>query len=342
MSPNAEFAGEDRLVLSLDGKPHCSFARMLRTDVANAYPQHERAALSGWRGDLALPDGYEKGSRVDVAIASHLGAGRRAQLFSDSFEIAEKPLAPRFRPRAYELSEVLDDPGSGPPAFSILGTPHFHPDGVVPIVRLSEPGPTHPYGPSARNLIAETSGLVLDFGAGIKPDDELHERVVNLDAVHFRHVDVVSTHPRLPFRDEVFDGVVSQAVFEHLPDPFSAAREIRRVLRPGGRALIETAFMQPYHGDPDHYFNMTRDGLRSLMDGFQIEESGIQPYQAPSFGLTMQLEAALPVMAGGPWRERLSDLLEALRADGAALDAALGPAGNEILAAGWYVLARKR
>ncbi|MGE3512655.1 MAG: class I SAM-dependent methyltransferase [Vicinamibacterales bacterium] len=45
---------------------------------------------------------------------------------------------------------------------------------------------------------------------------------------------------RLPFADGTFDIVMSFDVFEHIPDTDAHLREVRRVLRPGGRYLIQT------------------------------------------------------------------------------------------------------
>jgi SAM-dependent methyltransferase len=45
---------------------------------------------------------------------------------------------------------------------------------------------------------------------------------------------------RLPFRNEAFDTVLAPHMLYHVPDRATAAREIRRVLRPGGVAVLVT------------------------------------------------------------------------------------------------------
>ena len=42
----------------------------------------------------------------------------------------------------------------------------------------------------------------------------------------------------LPFRDAAFSGLVCSNAFHHYPDPLGSLREMRRVLAPGGRAVL--------------------------------------------------------------------------------------------------------
>ncbi len=50
----------------------------------------------------------------------------------------------------------------------------------------------------------------------------------------FRH----ALLPRLPFEDGVFDAAVANFVINHVGDPVAAVRELRRVVRAGGRVAV--------------------------------------------------------------------------------------------------------
>jgi SAM-dependent methyltransferase len=108
-------------------------------------------------------------------------------------------------------------------------------------------------------------GYTLDAGAGSK--SQIFPNVVNLEIVDYESTDVLGVGQRLPFRDACFDAVLSIAVLEHVDDPFQCASELVRVLKPGGILFSAVPFLQPEHGYPEHYFNMTRSGLRRLFEG---------------------------------------------------------------------------
>ncbi|HEX3450908.1 MAG TPA: methyltransferase domain-containing protein, partial [Isosphaeraceae bacterium] len=70
--------------------------------------------------------------------------------------------------------------------------------------------------------------------------------------------------------DDAFDAVISVPVLEQVRDPFTAAKEITRVLKPGGKLFCCVRFLQPFHGYPNHYYNMTHVGLASLFGGLKV------------------------------------------------------------------------
>lgn len=104
--------------------------------------------------------------------------------------------------------------------------------------------------------------LVLDCGAGDRRFKD--SRYIGFEYLPFELPDVFGDGHALPFADEVFDVVFSQAVMEHMRDPYAAAREIARVLKPGGLVYVESAFMQPLHAVPYHFFNTTPWGIEVI------------------------------------------------------------------------------
>lgn len=122
---------------------------------------------------------------------------------------------------------------------------------------------SNPYDPSILEFIDANPGRwILDAGSGLR--STYYENVVNLDIVAYDTTDVLAVGEVLPFRADVFDLVVSVAVLEHVRDPFRCAAELYRVLKPGGELFVAVPFLQPFHGYPDHYYNMTSSGVRNL------------------------------------------------------------------------------
>lgn len=117
--------------------------------------------------------------------------------------------------------------------------------------------------------LKELDGYSLNIGAGATQTKIA--RCVELEYAIFKHTDVVGDAHCLPFKDACFDAVVAFNVFEHLHDPIQAAQEIFRVLKPGGKVLMQTAFLQPLHEEPIHFYNATKYGVMKWFSDFDIE-----------------------------------------------------------------------
>ena len=173
---------------------------------------------------------------------------------------------------------------------------------------------SHEYDGLALRLIEEfKAGIILDCGAGLRPT--YHPNVVNFEIADYDTTDVLGVGEALPFRDNSFDAVISIAVLEHVRDPGACAAEIARVLKPGGKLVCCVPFLQPLHGFPHHYFNMTHQGLRTLFEGkLQIEEQFVSDSGLPIWSLSWMLRAWAEGLSGSAREQFLStpvrDLME--------------------------------
>jgi len=151
---------------------------------------------------------------------------------------------------------------------------------------MTEAVSSHAYGPETRAFL-ESLGperWVLDAGAGLRRWPT--KNVINMEIYDYPSTDVLAIGQELPFADNTFDGVLSLAVLEHVDDPFLCARELLRVLKPGGKAMIVIPFLQAEHGYPSHFFNATRFGVRKLFEtGATLERQFLDFANQPIFTL---------------------------------------------------------
>jgi len=75
--------------------------------------------------------------------------------------------------------------------------------------------------------------------------------------------------------DAGFDLAILDQTLEHVADPERALREVRRVLRPGGVAIISTPFLVPLHPTADYgdYTRWTPQGMKAMLErnGFDAD-----------------------------------------------------------------------
>ena len=116
-----------------------------------------------------------------------------------------------------------------------------------------------------RRELRGVGGTVLDLGAGLRPfAGLLPGKTLALDYRPRPDVDLLGDAHHLPFGDETVDAIVCTEVFEHLLDPPAAAREMIRILKPGGKLVLTTRFCFPLHDRPGDHWRFTPYTLARL------------------------------------------------------------------------------
>ena len=79
---------------------------------------------------------------------------------------------------------------------------------------------------------------------------------------------------KMPIASESEDAVICNAVLEHVTDPIRAVEEIRRILKPGGIALVQVPSVYPYHNNKNYgdYWRFFDDTLRYMFRDFSEVE----------------------------------------------------------------------
>lgn len=121
------------------------------------------------------------------------------------------------------------------------------------------------------------SGRVIDIGAGHYDRYSrlfTYDEYVRTDIVPNEGIELVCPASEIPVPDESFDSAVSTQVYEHLADPLAAAREMYRVLKKGGYAVVTAPQMNELHEQPHDFYRYTKFGLTKLFEdaGFEVVE----------------------------------------------------------------------
>lgn len=135
-----------------------------------------------------------------------------------------------------------------------------------------------------QTYLFKNEGKVLNFGNGKSNGSGIRlwktnfldlSSIIHLDVNIGDNVNVVGDGQNLPFKNNLFDSIICQAVLEHVENPNQMISEIKRVLKPQGFLYIEVPFLQGFHADPNDFQRYTLEGLKVLMKDFEIVKYGV-------------------------------------------------------------------
>ena len=150
------------------------------------------------------------------------------------------------------------------------------------------------YNDVARHFDPERS--LLDLGCGLGWMADHVREYVGLDASpeavesakgKGRDVRLGSLDDPLPFGGETFDAVLLKDVLEHVNNVVAVVKEVRRVVRPGGRVFATSPDAQRWvWNDYTHVRPFTRKAFRQLFtdQGFEVITAGYESVM-PGIGI---------------------------------------------------------
>lgn len=209
-------------------------------------------------------------------------ADDRTALLGAGFEVPVFNGIPDFITHAPSLRRTIE--------CLVPNTSRPGPDVVKPLPRVKDlPAWFTESGWKYRPLQEHGKGWLLDIGAG-HGNRGLYERMgykycgIDADPSGLNshswgraqvELDLVADAHALPVKSESVQVINSTAVFEHLYNPALAAREIARVLVPGGILVGSCSFLEGEHFDSQHH--MTALGVFRLFTEAGLEVVSLYP-----------------------------------------------------------------
>ncbi len=256
-------------VLALVERPAVAEAlgRNARQAVLDSY-SWQRHVSNVWRflaGERA-PAAIQAAARPAVAPASAPLPGPAAAMAPSS--VPERPVMPALNRvstgDAYK-EEVQDQWNNNPVGSHYAKTTQPHTLDWYLEVEQYRYGTYSPWAFEVMEFGQHAGEKVLEIGGGLGTDLSMFARhgaivtVVDLSAGHLAHAQenfalrglegefVHHDAETLPFPDDTFDVVYSNGVIHHTPNTHRVVREIHRVLKPGGKAIVMVYAEHSFH-----------------------------------------------------------------------------------------------
>ncbi|MEU9389989.1 class I SAM-dependent methyltransferase [Streptomyces sp. NPDC048324] len=140
-------------------------------------------------------------------------------------------------------------------------------------------------GPEPRLLVV--GGATVGNGVGLVYEQS-RVQVIGFDIVGSAVTQFVADAHQIPLAAASVDGVLIQAVLEHVLGPAQVVAEIHRVLTPDGLVYAETPFLQQVHAGAHDFTRFTASGHRYLFRRF--EEVGAGTVAGPGTQLLWSID----------------------------------------------------
>jgi SAM-dependent methyltransferase len=134
----------------------------------------------------------------------------------------------------------------------------------------------------AREAIGSAFSQVLDIGSDSGPYRKFAEdlgfsvRTMDLDSAS--GPDLIGRVEETGLPSNSLDGILCTQVLEHCDEPWTAAREFSRVVKPGGFVIVSVPHVWFYHPHPNDNWRFTPEGLVRLFNehGLEVVELRLQ------------------------------------------------------------------
>jgi SAM-dependent methyltransferase len=131
--------------------------------------------------------------------------------------------------------------------------------------------------PELTRLGRDQRGVVLDLACGESPFRTYFPRVGSYKRVDRNPLDpevIPGDMLAIPLTNQSVDVVLLFQAITDVPNPIEVLKEVRRVLRPGGRLLVFESLEYPEHDAPYDFYRLMPEGLRALAEdaGLKLRE----------------------------------------------------------------------
>ena len=134
-------------------------------------------------------------------------------------------------------------------------------------------------------ILQYAHGSVIDLGCGTAQYKKIlltNQKVTSYHTLDIEkrteEVDIVGDIQNMyMLSDESYDTILCLQVLEHVPNPFQAMEEMRRILKKDGVLILSVPHLSRLHEEPNDYYRYTKYGLEFILQKVGLKNIEISP-----------------------------------------------------------------